>query len=172
MRFYVDPMFEMINGLPLHPLVVHATVVLLPLMAVATLLVALVPRWRQVAVPWIVAANLVVVVIAFITKQSGESLEEMLGEQSAAIDKHANYGDLLPWFAVALLVASVLLWIGVRSGGPLLAVAILLVGVAAIGSIGWTYLTGDSGAQSVWSDAVSSTGLSVPSSAGPAHTYR
>lgn len=34
-------------GLPAHPLVVHAVVVLLPLAAVAAIAAALVPRWRQ-----------------------------------------------------------------------------------------------------------------------------
>ena len=40
-----------INGLPLHPLVVHAAVVFLPCAALLALVYAAVPRWRW-AVRW------------------------------------------------------------------------------------------------------------------------
>jgi len=36
-----------INGLPLHPLLVHAVVVLLPLAAVGSIIIAVVPKWRR-----------------------------------------------------------------------------------------------------------------------------
>ena len=35
-----------ITGLPLHPLVVHAAVTLIPLSAVGAVALAVVPRWR------------------------------------------------------------------------------------------------------------------------------
>ena len=38
-------------GLPAHPLVVHAAVVLLPMAAIATVVVAAVPRWRRPYAP-------------------------------------------------------------------------------------------------------------------------
>lgn len=150
-------MFDLINGLPVHPLVVHASVVLIPLMSVATILVAFIPSWRKPAAVWIVAANAVVVVIAFVTKQSGEVLEERLGEESQALETHSEHGDLLPWFAVGLLLASILVLLASRRGGVLVPISIVAAIVAGITAVYWTYLTGDSGAKSVWQEEVSSS---------------
>lgn len=45
-------MVDAVFGLPLHPLVVHAVVVLLPLVALAVIALVLMPRWRaRFAVP-------------------------------------------------------------------------------------------------------------------------
>lgn len=52
-------MFDLINGIPLHPLVVHAIVVLLPLATIGTLAIALRPRWRTRYGPLVVGAALV-----------------------------------------------------------------------------------------------------------------
>ncbi|MCX6467463.1 MAG: hypothetical protein NTW05_28360, partial [Pseudonocardiales bacterium] len=47
----------LVDGLPLHPLVVHAVVVLLPLAALGTVACALRPSWRaQLAVPTLLVA--------------------------------------------------------------------------------------------------------------------
>lgn len=40
-------MFDLINGLPVHPLVVHAVVALLPLACLGTLAIAVRPVWRR-----------------------------------------------------------------------------------------------------------------------------
>ncbi|MCW2828706.1 MAG: hypothetical protein JWQ67_2322, partial [Marmoricola sp.] len=39
-------MFDTFNGIPLHPLVVHAVVVLLPLAILGTIAIAVRPGWR------------------------------------------------------------------------------------------------------------------------------
>ncbi len=39
-------MFDLINGLPIHPLVVHGVVVLLPLAILGTIAIAARPAWR------------------------------------------------------------------------------------------------------------------------------
>jgi hypothetical protein len=39
--------FGQINGLPVHPLVVHLVVVLLPLAAIGTIAIAVRPVWRR-----------------------------------------------------------------------------------------------------------------------------
>ena len=41
----VTVVFDTVLGLPVHALVVHGVVVLLPLMAIITAVVACVPRW-------------------------------------------------------------------------------------------------------------------------------
>ena len=53
-------MFDLINGIPLHPLVVHAVVVLLPLAVLGTIAIALRPSWRVRYGPLVVAAAAVV----------------------------------------------------------------------------------------------------------------
>lgn len=50
-------MFDTLNGLPAHPLVVHAVVVLFPLAILGTLLIAIRPRWRVRYGPLVVAAT-------------------------------------------------------------------------------------------------------------------
>ena len=55
-------MFDRINGIPLHPLVVHGIVVLLPLALLGTILIAVRPQWRRPYGPLVVAAALIAAV--------------------------------------------------------------------------------------------------------------
>ena len=149
-------MFDTISGLPVHVLVVHAVVVLLPLMSLVTIAVAVRRRWRAAA-PWVVLADAGVVVLAFAAKESGEVLQERLSQFAPGVAKdHAEYGDLVPWFAVALLVAAVLVWLTSRSA-RLVPVAVVAAVLTGVGALGWTYLTGESGARAVWGDTISNT---------------
>jgi len=43
----MDSVFDTIAGLPIHPLVVHAVVMLLPLSAIGLIACVLRPAWRQ-----------------------------------------------------------------------------------------------------------------------------
>src|SRR5919199_3284502 len=108
-------MFDTISGLPVHVLVVHAVVVLLPLMAVATVAVAVRRGWRSAA-PWVVLVDAAVVGLAYVAKESGEVLQKRLAQFTPDVAQdHAKHGDLVPYFAVALLVAAVLVWLTSRS---------------------------------------------------------
>ena len=49
-------LFDTLLGLPQHPLVVHAVVVLLPLTALVEIAVALQPRWNRAWGVWVVVA--------------------------------------------------------------------------------------------------------------------
>jgi hypothetical protein len=143
-------MFDTIAGLPVHALVVHGVVVLLPLMAVITIVVAFRPGWRGAAAGWVALADAAVFGLSWVAKESGEQLLARLGIQGEDIEKHQDYGDLLPWFAFGLLVASLLLWFSVRRRTALLPVALVAVVLTGAAAIVWTVLTGDSGARSVW----------------------
>lgn len=67
-------LLDSIFGLPAHPLVVHAAVVLVPLAAIGTIVIAFWPAARS-RIGWIVAAlGIVGFVFAFLAKESGESL--------------------------------------------------------------------------------------------------
>lgn len=73
-------MFDTFNGLPVHPLVVHGLVVLLPLAILGTIAIALRPRWRTRYGFLVVAAALVATMLIPVSTSSGESLEERVGD--------------------------------------------------------------------------------------------
>ena len=149
-------MFDTISGLPVHVLVVHAVVVLLPLMAVVTVAVAVRRGWRSAA-PWVVLADAVVVGLAYAAKESGEVLQERLGQFTPNVaEDHGKHGDLVPYFALALVVAAVLVWLTSRSA-RLVPVAVAVAVLTGVGALWWTYLTGESGARAVWGDTVQNT---------------
>jgi len=148
--------FDSIAGLPLHPLVVHAVVVLLPLMSAVTVAVAVRPQWRGAA-SWVVVADVLVLVAAFVAKQSGEKLQGRLSaiRGGAAVAKqHGEQGSLLPLFALLLVAASIVVWLA-RRRPALTMVSIVLAVVAGVAAIGWTLVVGHSGATDVWSGVIS-----------------
>lgn len=148
-------MFDVINGLPVHALVVHAVVVLLPLMAIVTAAVAFRPAWREKLAWWVVAADAAVVVATFVAMQSGKTFQKRLGGE-VAVD-HGNTGKLLIWFAVALLVAAVLVALLSKSGGTTATGLAVLTTVVGLAAIAWTVRTGDSGAKAVWESVIQNT---------------
>ena len=146
-------MLDLIDGLPVHPLVVHAVVVLLPLSVLGTIVVALVPRWRRPYGPLVVAVAAVGTVLVPVATSSGEALEKRVGDPG----EHAELGEQLIWFSVALLVALVALLVLDRRGARralVTAVAVVAVLVALATTV-QVYRVGESGARAVWADQVS-----------------
>lgn len=162
-------MFDLINGIPLHPLVVHAIVVLLPLATLGTIAIAVRARWRRPYGPLVVGASGLAAVLCPVATQSGEALETRVGDPGA----HAELGDTLIFFAIALTVVSALLvWLDRRaaalpggargdagSGAPgrstlLTTVAVIAV-VVGLASAVQVYRVGDSGARAAWGDVSS-----------------
>lgn len=147
---------DRILGLPLHPLVVHAAVVLVPLAALAALLLVAVPRlrpgygWLGVGVAAVAAAS------AITARFSGEWLMDDLGLRgSRTIATHMAWGLWAPWPALLLaIVLPLFLWAGRRgtaSGGRGAVVATgALTVVAAVASLVLIGLTGHAGALAVW----------------------
>lgn len=149
-------MFDSFNGLPLHPLVVHAIVVLLPLATLGTIAIAVRPSWRTTYGPLVVAATLTATVLLPVATSSGESLEEQVGSPG----EHAELGEQLIWFALALLVTSAIL-VGLelrraRQETPTTSRAITTMAavavVAALACSWQVYRVGDSGARAAWGD--------------------
>ena len=155
--------FDLVNGIPVHPLVVHAAVVFVPLTALGMIAMAIWPR-LSARLGWLVVASAVLAtVFSFAAKESGEVLEGRVGEPGY---DHAELGDVMPIFAAVLLIAAVALWLIDRSApadGPAprrgLRITVAIVGVLiALGNLVWVYRVGDSGAKSVWSGEVSASG--------------
>jgi hypothetical protein len=159
-----------IGGLPLHALVVHATVVLIPLSALLVIAFAVLPGWRWLSRWPTAAAAVAVVVLALIAQQSGEALLEArpflldAPPLAAQLETHEERGDLLFWLSIPF---AVLVLFGTWSLGGTSALAtgkgaresrisvadkvlpVVLV-LAAVGIIVLTVLTGDAGARAVW----------------------
>lgn len=141
-----------INGLPLHPLVVHAAVVFGPIGALAALVYATVPRWRdRLRLPMLALAMLATgsVVAAYLTGDSFLESRPELGREPM-VGTHEERAELLLWltlgFGVVALVAG---WWHARPG-VLRTVAQAVLAVAAVAVLVQVVLTGDSGARAVW----------------------
>ena len=106
-------MFDTIAGLPVHALVVHGVVVLLPLMSLVTVVWAFVPGAMARVGYAVVAGNAVMTAMTFVACFSGEALHRRLGGNVAV--EHAQIATLLPFFALSVLFASILVQ-GLRSG--------------------------------------------------------
>jgi uncharacterized membrane protein len=146
---------ETIGGLPLHPLVVHAVVVLLPLAAAGVLVLAAVPRLRRPLGVTVLVITAVATALVPVAQQSGENLrEETRGGRLVA--RHAELGETLLYFAVPLLAAAVVLWWMGRGDRdrrmtPLSVIVSVLFVVLALAVIVQVVRIGHSGADAVWS---------------------
>ena len=147
--------FDLIFGLPVHVLVTHAVVVLVPFAVLALVLAITVPRLRTRYRMPAVALAVLGAISAVIAEQSGEALEARVGSPG----QHAEWGEMLPPVAIALAVLSVI-WLIVSgmasSRGKVIATLVgVLVVVVGIAAVVITVLTGHSGAERTWSDRVS-----------------
>ena len=176
-------MLDTVFGLPVHPLVVHATAVIVPAAALAVLLAAVWPRFRRWA-GWLpMALSALAVVLTPLSTESGEALERRV-ERTDLVTEHAELADgLLPW-VVGLLVAAIALYVVARreltaatpsaarpaastthsAGAPrwLLVGGVVVGLVAALGTTVDVIRIGHSGAQAAWSDAGSQAPAPAP----------
>ena len=103
-------MFDTIAGLPLHPLVVHATEVIVPTAALVVAIAAVWPLFRRWARFLPLGIALVALFLVPISTQSGEALQERVRE-SSLVHTHAEMAEgLAPWVFVLVVLAGVLLW--------------------------------------------------------------
>lgn len=139
---------DSIGGLPLHPLIVHGAVVLLPLCAIGLILLVLVPKWRR-TYGWLVIGGLgVSVVLAWVAKETGENLANVVGLPA----EHAEWGDrLVPISALLFVVAAIWFWFLRKGSGGTAGMLLNIAGVAlAVLTIGVTVLVGHTGAEAAW----------------------
>ena len=72
-------MFETIFGLPVHVLVIHAVVVLMPLASLSVLVSAFWPRFRRWAGPLPLILSVVATALVPVATQSGDWLAQTIG---------------------------------------------------------------------------------------------
>jgi hypothetical protein len=147
-----------LNGVPLHPLVVHAVVVLGPLAALTGLVYAVVPRWRWLLRWPLVVLAVVTAVAALVAVAAGEDLLAARPELAPIVEDHQ---EMLRFVALGyVVVAGVAAWAlggvsalasgrGARETRFGIPVAVLLA-AGAVALLVTVYLAGDSGARAVW----------------------
>jgi hypothetical protein len=158
-------MFDTIFSLPIHPLVVHATVVILPTAALSVALAAGWSRFRRWAGFLPLLLSVVAIILVPVSTSSGEALEGHVGH-SALIEEHAHLAGEL-WIPVAVLVvaAACLYWLHIREassrgadpGTGRLAVIMVIAAVGVAGTLVQVARVGHSGAKSAWGDVATST---------------
>jgi uncharacterized membrane protein len=151
---------EDVLGLPVHPLSVHAPLVLVPLAAILTLIVAASPD-RRAKWGWLTAIVATVALAStYVARLSGQDLEEALFPDTLPplVADHKQLGSNAIWFVLALWLAVCALLLldldrrrRTHISSPILstilAVVTIMVAMAAIAQIFWT---GWSGAKSHW----------------------
>jgi hypothetical protein len=154
--------FDQVNGLPVHILVLHAAVVFVPLLVLGSIVFALVAPWRP-KIGWALALLAVVApASAFVAKLSGTELYNRLISENrvspagrAILDQHMDHGTLTTWLSIALgvlsLIVVALTWRNPRAlprvaDQGLAVLTIVLGGLTAY----YVFQTGDSGATAVW----------------------
>jgi uncharacterized membrane protein len=153
---------ESVNGLPLHALVVHFVVVLLPLAVAGAVVIALWPAARQRFGWLVVAVAAVATALVPVATTSGEKFELHMPEDEL-IERHQELGDLMLYFAIPLLVTVLALMvvhtIGQRQEVSWTKLAIVVVAVLTIGSAVaagiHVYRVGEAGSRSAWEDVQS-----------------
>ncbi|WP_426319884.1 DUF2231 domain-containing protein [Microbacterium sp. E-13] len=158
------------NGLPIHALIVHFVVVVVPLAALCLVLSMFWPAARRrlgIVTPLVAVAALISVPIA---TQAGEALEEQVKE-TVLSEAHVHMGeDLLPW-SIAVFVVAALQWVWFRyftgegkyagritSKAARTAITVVLavaVVTVVLGSIITVIVIGESGAKAVWDSRIS-----------------
>jgi len=146
-----------IGGLPAHPLLVHAAVVLLPLAALCTILHAVWPaaRARLGIVPTLLAV--VSTALVPVTVAAGHALANQLGGvgDNPLLLKHEHLaGQILPW-SIALTVVAFGNWVWRRCAGSLSArwltvVVPVVTVIVAVGLVVAVVRAGDAGARATW----------------------
>jgi hypothetical protein len=148
-----------ITGLPAHALWVHLIVVLMPGTALLEILCALWPAARRRLVWLVLAMAVLLTVMTPVTINAGEWLFDKQKHHTAVLLTHAQRGEQMIYFSVALLVVAVVLavlhWLEARSdtrrviANVAVAVLALVVGVSSTVAV---VRTSDAGARSVWGD--------------------
>jgi len=165
---------DTIGGIPLHPLIVHAVVVLVPLASLLLLLAAVSPRIRHWAGLLTPITATIALFLTPLASQSGEALQRRV-QSSPALQDHVELGDSLVFFVFVVAVLAWALWFldrrarasdtatGTAADGaatrrsPLLTAVIVLSVLAVVATTVEVVLIGHSGAEATWSKVGATT---------------
>ncbi|MET8280306.1 DUF2231 domain-containing protein [Micromonospora sp. NPDC005174] len=158
-------MFEEFQGIPAHPLVLHAAVVFVPLLALLAIAYALVAPIRP-HTRWVLGLLAVgAPICALLAKLTGDAFFERLRSANRVtpefvpkLEAHQDFGDMTLYAAIALGVVALALvrfvppraTEGVPASRAVTVALQVLTVVAAAVAVYYVVRTGDSGAKVVW----------------------
>jgi len=150
-------MFDLIAGLPLHPLIDHVVVIAIPATVLLALFMLLAGKGSKSFTYWLVGLSAVSFAAALIAKFSGEALSERVGMPLA----HAQDGDRLVYAAGALFASVVVyslfaLKIVKLKNPPKMNLVLprAFAGLGLVPVLALTYVAGHSGAEAVWGSKI------------------
>ena len=139
-----------INGLPLHPIIVHATVIGLPALGVLALLYVAKPDLQDKLRLWLMGLALGAAALVFLTVRSGTDLQSSRGLPPSFVHVHHVWATRLEWTTFGFAALVVLIgFVDQRASWtkPLLH-ALLVVAALAVAFL--TYKTGEAGARMIY----------------------
>jgi uncharacterized membrane protein len=153
-------LFDQINGLPVHVLVLHVAVVFVPLLALGAIVYALVRPWRP-RIGWaVLLLGIVAPICTFVAKESGEKLYDRLQPHMSPagkklLDEHMHFGTNTFFWTLGLGVVSIVMVVLTgrgKSSVPMIAQWVLSAAMVVLAVLAgyYVYRTGDSGAKAVW----------------------
>jgi hypothetical protein len=157
-----------VGGLPAHPLLVHAVVVLVPLAALAALAIAVRAPWRRsagIVVALLALAGALAATGAYIAGNQLADYLQAQGQDPAPIDAHGQLGlyaliAAWPFAVLAVITAAVArrdprpsrgaATVATATTSTATTVAAWLSALAGIAAVYFTIMVGDSGSRLVW----------------------
>jgi cytochrome b involved in lipid metabolism len=141
-----NKLFDLFLGLPVHVLITHVVVVLLPLSAFALILLVFLPKLRNKYLFLTLIGLGVSVVAAFIAKESGEALSYRVGTPSV----HTEWGEKALLIAVALFISALIWQFLLKRKNKFTFIVGYVAVILAVAALVISYLAGHSGAKASW----------------------
>lgn len=141
-----NKLFDLFLGLPVHVLITHVVVVLLPISALALILLVFVAKLRKNYSLLTLIGLGVSVVAAFIAKESGEALSYRVGTPAA----HTEWGEKALLIAVLLFIFALVWHFLLKKKNKFGFIVGYIAVILAIAALVISYLAGHSGAKASW----------------------
>ena len=145
-----------LGGIPLHPLVVHAVVVLVPLTALGAVLMAVMPKFSRRFGPLVALGALVSIGSSVLAKEAGEQLARV----KPVTADHLRWGDQAPLWVGLFGLVVIVFWFfdrGIPANRPrplwLRILAIVVVVLSLVATV-FVLGAGHSGAEAVWASFI------------------
>jgi uncharacterized membrane protein len=157
----VDTVLDTFMGLPVHVLVVHFVVVLVPVAAIGAIVMVFRPSFSRRFGVIVVITAIVGLVGSFLARLSGEQLASRKGFP----EPHTELGDVMPAIVGVFTAIVIVFWLfdrgvpGNRARPMWLKVMAALLFVAAVVAIWWTIRVGHSGTEATWGWVIENTQL-------------
>ena len=146
-----------ILGLPLHPLIIHATVVLVPLAALGGIVIAVLTWARKRYGSLVAVGSFGAAGSALAAQVTGQNFYASMPRHSAQLDAHASLGGQLLLWVILLFAGTVVLVVAQRMldrdhprGRIALISGAVLTVVMAVISLVQVMRIGHAGAVAVW----------------------